>query len=265
MTPDELPTDARKKLVAIEAARMDAEDAMQSAGRRLQQLNPRSTDPAIGEALQEKRDKHGQRFEELSALMNKTRQWLRTLPPGTVLEAVPSVHAKPNAGETIVSAVARIRREIQTCKKDLADARNAPLPIADAKQLVAARAQKMAVRADPPVDVTAGKLTMQFDDSPVTHRQLVQILARVIPEQTTQWLGSGIDGEPPENPLTAQEKEKRIEQLTARLNELEKTETSLIDLGREQNIEIAYRADISPACVLGVIIKTAAQAEAAAA
>jgi hypothetical protein len=263
MTPDELPTDARKKLVAIEAARMDAEDAMQAAGRRLQQLNPRSTDPAIGEALQEKRDKHGQRLEELSALLNKIRQWLRTLPPGTVLEAVPSVHAKPNAGETIVSAVVRIRREIQTCKKDLADARNAPLPVADLKLVAARIVQRMAVRGAPILDTMAGKLTVQWWGG---DRWTREEEAWLDPEKMTKRLEAEIDAlDAPENPLTAQEKEKRIEELTAGLIELEKTEISLINLGREQNIEIIYRAETSPACILGVVIVTAAQAQAAAA
>ena len=95
MTNDELPTDARRKLLAIESARQDAEDAAHAAGRRLQQLNPRSTDPAIGEALQEKRDKHSQRHDELNVLVNRIRQWLRELPPGTALEAASPVRAKP--------------------------------------------------------------------------------------------------------------------------------------------------------------------------
>jgi hypothetical protein len=91
-------------------------------------------------------------------------------------------------------------------------------------------------------------------------------LAWLDSDRLTKRLEDEIDelGEP-ENPLTAEEKDKRIEGLMGRLDELERTEVSLIDLGREQNIEIAYRADISPACVLGVVVKTAVQAQAAAA
>ena len=57
--------------------------------------------PVIGEALQEKREKHGQRHEEISVLVNKIRQWLRELPPGTVLEAAPPVRTKLRDDEKV--------------------------------------------------------------------------------------------------------------------------------------------------------------------
>jgi hypothetical protein len=153
----ELPTEAHRKILAIESALQDYEDAKNAAGRRLQQLNPRSSDPAIGEALQEKRDKAGQKHDELNVLANRIRQWLRALPPNTVLEAAPPVWTKPKEGETIAAAVVRVRREILTCKQDLAAARNAPLPSSDLKKLIAARVQRMASNGAPNLTVDGGK------------------------------------------------------------------------------------------------------------
>ena len=273
MTPEELPTEARRKLLAIESARQDAEDAAHAAGRRLQQLDPRSTDPAVvqaGEQLMEKRDRHSQRHDELNVLVNKIRAWLRELPPGTILEPALPSRSKPNKEETIGQAIVRIRGDILKTKQNLIATRDAPMPTVEVKRLIANRVQKMAW--PPNLDVTAGKLTLWFTnpqaaDSRCELNEVAALLAWLFPEELTARLHEEVDNlDEPENPLTRAEKEKRMDELRGRLNELECAEESLVDeAGREQNLEIARRADASPACVLGVVIKTAAAAQAQAA
>jgi hypothetical protein len=272
MTPDELPTDARKKMLAIESARQDAEDAAQAAGRRLRQLSPHSSDPAVvqmGEQLIEKRDRQSQKFEELNVLVNKIRQWLRELPPGTAFDPVTPVRAKPNKDETIAAAIARVRLDILSCKQDLAAARNAPLPVAELKRAVAARVLRMKNNGAPNLTVDGGKLVLWFTDpragdSRCELNEVARLLAWFDPERLTARLTDEIDalGEP-QNPLAPKDKEKKLAELTAHMDQLERAEESLIEAGQEQGLDAGRRADASPAAVLGIVVKAAAQAQAA--
>lgn len=223
----------------------------------------------MGEQLIEKRDRHSQRFDEINVLVNKIRQWLRELPPGTALEVAPGARAKPNKDETIAAAIARVRLDILSCKQDLAAARNAPLPTADLKKLVAARVQRMASNGSPNLSADGGKLVLWFTDpragdSRCELNEVARLLAWFDPDRLTKRLEDEIDalGEP-QNPLTAKEKEKRLAELTARMDQLERAEEGLIEAGHEQGLDVARRADASPAAVLEIVVKAAAQAQAA--
>jgi hypothetical protein len=272
MTPDELPTDARRKLLAIESARQDAEDAAHAAGRRLQQLDPHSSDPAVvqrGEKLIEKRDRQSQKFDELNVLLNKIRQFLRELPPGAVVEVAPPARAKPNKDETIAAAIARVRLDILSCKQDLAAARNAPLPVAELKKLIAARVLRMATNGSPNLSADGGKLVLWFTDpragdSRCELNEVARLLAWLDPDRLRKRLEDEVDAlGAPENPLTAEQKETRLAELMARMNDLERSEEALVENAQAQGMDVMRRADASPAAVLGVVVKTAAQAQAA--
>jgi hypothetical protein len=274
MTPDELTADARKKMLAIESARQEADDMAQAAGRRLRQLSPHSTDPAVvqmGEQLIEKRDRFSQRFDELNVLLNKIKQFLRELPPGVVLEVAPPVRTKLRDDEKVASAIARVRLDILSCKQDLAAAQNAPLPVAELKRLVAARVLRMKNNGAPNLTVDGGKLVLWFTDpragdSRCELNEVARLLAWFDADRLTARLADEIDalGEP-QNPLTPEAKEKKLAELTARMNDLERSEEALVENAQAQGMDVMRRADASPAAVLGIVVKAAAQAQAAAA
>jgi hypothetical protein len=84
-----LPDEARAKLVAIEGARADAQDAMASATRR---LNGESAGNALEMSrLGAVREREHHKQEELSGFLWRAREWLNGLPPTVMLEMAPPV------------------------------------------------------------------------------------------------------------------------------------------------------------------------------
>lgn len=259
-----LPTDARKKLVALEAARMDAEDAAQAAGRRLQAL-PRSTDPAIGEALQTKRDLNSAKQEELSMLLNWIYQFLRSN-KGVLEAAATTQQPRLEKDETIPSALKRIRLNVVSTKVAMVTVRNSPIPLADARQAIAKRVARMADNGAPHnFDLTAGKLTLTWGTPDFfTGDRAASMMAWLWPEQMTQRLCAELV-EPEGGEITAEAKQVRLGELATHLDQLERDEEALIEAAGRDGLDIARRADASPVAVLGIVVTTAAQAQAAAA
>ena len=66
----------------------------------------------------------------------------------------------------------------------------------------------------------------------------------------------------PDNPLPRRKK-KNADELRARWISLSAPRKAIIEAGHEQGLDVARRADASPAAVLGVVVKTAAAAQAA--
>ena len=76
---------------------------------------------------------------------------------------------------------------------------------------------------------------------------MAALLAWLDPDRLTKRLEDEIDelGEP-DNPLTAKEKEKRLAELTARMDELERAEESLIEAGHDSRAWTSRAAPTLP-------------------
>jgi hypothetical protein len=84
---------------------------------------------------------------------------------------------------------------------------------------------------------------------------VVALLCWMQPAAMVAALEREIDAMPaPELALTAKEKEKRLAQLKADLDALERLEETLIEQAARDGLEILRRADASPAAVLGVAV-----------
>jgi hypothetical protein len=159
----ELPDQARAKLLAITGAAQAAEDAMAGATQRLNSMNKGAADPAIVKQIEKRRTKDTQRHAVLAALTGRVKQWLRTLPPDTVLKPA-TVAARAGENLTLGETVAATRDAIAAAVRHLAVVHNAPLPTDDVKALAAAHVEAPAQRSRPKVSVDGGNFSVTFAD-----------------------------------------------------------------------------------------------------
>ncbi len=267
----ELPEAAKEKLLSLDAARVEAEDAARSARARINGMG-RDADPRIVEKLQQAAERHRQRHDDLHALTASVRQWLNGLAPGVALETYAAVGTKPHKGETVVQAIARLRDEITATKNHLRTVKAAPLPRADAKALAAVYVQQLAERGRPQVWFDRERLNVAFvdprrPDSFAHFLDVAAFAAWLNPDVMVTRFEEAIDALPPETQtaMPKEEQEKRAAELAAALLELERQEEFLISTAAGDGLAIERRPTASPAAVLSVVVvakQNAAQAAA---
>jgi hypothetical protein len=169
-------------------------------------------------------------------------------------------------GETLVAAIAHIRDEITAARNHRRAVETAPLPKADAKALAASHVAVLAGRGKPRVEVGdtfKAVFTDPLADFGVSADFVACTLAWLAPDRMLAALEVQIDALPePRAPLPKAEREKRLAELTADLDRLDRQEEALIELAAAQGTDLMRRPDAAPAAVSGVVV---AQAKAQAA
>jgi hypothetical protein len=280
MKIDALPAPALAKLNELRGAAVDAGDAARAATERINQLQealgygrekPSAAQALELERLQAQRSRQTQRQQDFGMIANHIQQWTSRLPNGTVLVgiAAPPSYALRD-GETPADAIGRLHSEIAAVSNHLDVVKSAPLPKADAKALVRPYVEQLRERGRPKVTVhNRGTLNVAWVDPQkqdfFTHVDAAALLAWCDPTAMIKALEREIDAMPDErrDAMLAAERERRVAELSANLELLERQEEVLIERAAEQGQEIARREDASPSAILSVVVQAkAAQAAA---
>jgi hypothetical protein len=263
MMPDKLPAAAKRKLSDLNLQRMAAEDAGRSANVRLNSLG-RDPDRELAARLTAERDRHNDRFRQLSLLVNRVNQWIveQRLP----LEPAPAVAAvKLMPDETLGEALGKARDEIAALKQHLAAVKLAPLPPEDQQQLAEAYVARLVTTAGPQVNFHGDRLTLRWRDDIVTSKEdALALFAWAAPDQVYAALTRSIKEQPVRaDAMPAAERKRRVAEIEAELLRLEVFEEALIARAAGDGLEVLRRPDASPAAVLGVVVVAKARTEAA--
>jgi hypothetical protein len=258
-----LPDIARDKLQALQLARDAALDAANAAASRLNNL-PRDADQRMRDRLAGERDKQQHRFGQLSRLLSAVQQWLVQV-RGVALEVAPSVNIELRNNETLSAAISSARQEIATLRKQLQAVRSAPLPLPDQKQLAVDYVARLVRTGRPTVAVTHDallKVTPRDTDmlSPEAVMGLVMgLLAWSNPGALCEALEREIDQLPTRaDAMPANERMRRVAELEAALDGLERREAALLDHAHANGIDsILPRVDMSPVAFLHVTVTQA--------
>jgi hypothetical protein len=261
MMPAALPEFARKKLAAIEVARMQAEDAMRGAQGRMNSL-PRDADQ-LRERLAVQRDTERSRHGQLHQLVNRLNQFVMQLPASAALDPVQAASIKLKPGETLNAAIEAVRAEIKGLQAQIAVVKAAPLPTADQKALAEQYVVSLMRQAAPSVAVVGDRLRVSWRGDVASSEDAAALMAWVAPDALLRALERAIDGLPERaDALPAQERLRRIGELEAALDRAERAEQALLHRAHEDGLDILPRPDVSPAAFLGVTVRSAqAQAQ----
>jgi len=259
----ELPAAAAAKLAELNLQRDAALDAMRSCAQRANNL-PRDGADQLRSRLAQERDRFAERHQMFSRVVNKLHQWISELrlPPGAVLEVAAPPAVRLKASETIVVALANVRIQIADIQAQIAAVRRLPLTRASELAAIRAHLARLPVRPRLVFDVRGNASITFLDDIP-TMGSVLGLLAHLLgAEEITAALARDLAAEPV-GAVSPLEREAQIDALAAKLYALEQTEQSLIDGAAAEGVEVAYRADCDPRCVLGVAVVRAPSASAA--
>ncbi|SRR5258707_290538 len=264
-----LPAQAAAKLSRLElladTARQSAIFAVNRSSdiRRVLGLNPDSPD---AEAMQielkeltEAKETHNKRHRDVAALVSGIHQWMRSLQtrPHAELELAP-VKVKPRAGETIRQAIARTRDEIIANKQHQRVVSLAPLPRADIKRKAAEYVAGLAAGLATQVGVFQGavRVSVSLGNAIGGMRpdHILAMMAWLDADKLVERLEAEIDATPePALALPEAEKVKRLQELVANLDQLERLDEALVVEAHVQGNEaVIRRPDANPMAVLGV-------------
>jgi hypothetical protein len=261
-----LPEAAADKLAALDLERQKCEDEARSLTNRINNLPADAT--KLAERMQRERAKANYKHDELHALTSGIRQWITRLPNSTRLEMAPMPEPRLIDGETVTQAITRTRTEISTTDAHLRTIKSAPLPKADQKKLVHKYVEQLQTAGRPRVSIDHRGVRVDFldpqrADPALAFRDSINVMAWLRPADFVTALESEIDMMPdPVLAMTAEEREKRTSELSARLDVLERQEESLIEAALAQGVVVARREEASPLAVLNVRIVARVQAAA---
>ncbi|MBN9603402.1 MAG: hypothetical protein J0G33_10775 [Afipia felis] len=157
----------------------------------------------------------------------------------------------------MADAVRRVRAEIAKLSAEKAKVTNALLPLAEQKAQAAhfvnelARSVNIRIKREPKFEA--------FFESTSGGFSIARWLAWFAPDALKQRLYDELENQLPENALilSGPERKKRLSEIKARLDRLNREEEAPIMKAQESGLEILRRADANPAALLGVRHKTA--------
>ncbi len=265
LTVDALPTAAKNRLIALDSQKAEADDGYRAAQMRIASL-PRTADPAVVEQLNLVCTKWQQRSETLSQLCNRIRFWIGRQNTAAVFEMAPAVKAELHDGLTLAETVEEIRRRIDCLQQNLDVVRMAPEPRASLKEKAAQLVKDLAARGRPKVSAGSSGITVAFTDpragTTMASRDDVAAIAAWLHESA---MVSAIEREIdllPEGvaPLPTEERERRLSQLAADLEHLERVEEQWILAAELDGIPVIRRPDADPRAILQIVVKAVAKA-----
>jgi hypothetical protein len=248
-----LPPPAQLRLTQLSIERDNALAQASSLQNRINSCDG-TTDALILERLTSEQQKARERNNTLHRLLSSTQQWwvqLR-LRPGEVLKTV-MVATKLEKGQTPAEAIGALRVQMLGLSQDLAKVRHAPLPITD--QVAAAEryvAQRGAVNG-PRINVVRDQLQLQWPDDVIASKtDLIGMLCWLAPTSVIAALKREIETQPASaNALPAADRDRRVQELEARLLDLERRESALLDKAEGA---VLPRFDMDPRAYLQIEI-----------
>lgn len=269
----ELPPRAQRKLDDIQDAAEEALTLASNTTRRISELenalglNPEGDNAANYEhEVSRLRSKLGQyqlRHSEHSQLVTQLQTWLQSLQPKTVVKSAPARKVKPAKGESLPSAIHRIRIEIGTVRSDIQTVHRAMPRLQDIKANIRKRVEALAKENKPTMSITHDGFDFRFERGSFTLKpNITGILAWLDPEPLIRRLEQDVEAMPtPALALSQVQKAKRLTELSEQLDELERDEEALVEATLDQDQPATRRPDASPAAILGVVVgKSAAVA-----
>jgi hypothetical protein len=251
----QLPESAATKLIAFEDDAAAAEAAARDAAQRLSQL-PADADPRLVERLHHRRGEASNKHAELAALVNNIKTWLNKV--RGMLEVVEPASVKLEPGQGIATTVEHTRDQIGALQSRLQNISTAPLPKAEDKRRAADEVAERVKRGRPRYDSRPDRLVIDHIDAQRMDfasviNDCLDKMAWFSPDLFLAAYTRDLDEMPQRaDALSPDERTRRMAELSAQLETLERSEENLIEQAQAQGIEIARREDADPKCVLGL-------------
>ena len=282
----DLPDAARSKLTALEQSAADARALHRTATERRGKADERllllrqqlkTTDPDgthyrdltseiarldaelahLAQQQQERSEKH----HNAAQVCAEITAWLTALPPSTVLEPVTVEPPKLRHGNSIASAIERLRADLTAAQHELQTIRFAPPTPAEIEQQVRDYVERQSRAGSPIVSTTheRGLAVSFFGSSPglpqpvIAAPQLSAVLCWLDADKFSARLLATIAALPSSGKsISFADKTRRTNELTEQIAQLEYREESLIEQAARHGLEIVRRPHASPAAILGV-------------
>lgn len=266
MTAVELPPRVQSKLVAFEDAADEAQTLANGTMRRISELqkaldlNPEGENAANFEheisRLRAVLGQHQMRHAERLQLVTQLRTWLGSLHPKTVLKAAPASKIKPAKGESLPSAIHRVRIDIATVRSEIQTVHRAMPRLQDIKANIRKRVEDLAKANKPTMTITHDGFDFRFESGGFTLKpNMTGVLAWLDAESLIRRLEQEVEAMPtPELALSRVQKAKRLAKLSEQLDQLERDEEALVEATLDVGQAMTRRPDASPAAILGVVV-----------
>ncbi|MGY4176778.1 cell division septum initiation protein DivIVA [Bradyrhizobium sp. USDA 4518] len=215
--------------------------------------------------LRTSHQQHQERHRELADLNARLRQYLERLPANVQLAEAKPARLKLQDGESYPAAIERVRREITGIVSERIRIEQSGPPRSEVKRRVKEWIERRGRLARPSVTATHDSFSVQFqtylDNATAPILDMAAAFAWFDPDGFERKINELIDGMPePRLALTASEKSERLRDLKQRLYELERVEEQILTAAEEENQLIPRRPTASPNAVLGIVVRSMANA-----
>ena len=282
----DLPATALTKLTALEQAAADARALHRTATERRGKADERlmllrqqltTIDPSgprhseltseiarldaeiahLAQQQQERSEKH----HSAAQVCAEITAWLTALPPSTVLAPVTVEPVKLRHGNSIASAIERLRADLTAAQHELQTIRFAPPTPAEIEQQVHAYVASCRRAGGPLISITheRGLAVSWFGSAPglpqptIGPPQLAAVLAWLDADAFTARLLATFSDLPSSGEgVSAAARQTRINELTEHIEQLERREEFHIEEAARHGLEIVRRPTANPAAILGV-------------
>lgn len=265
-----LPREAAERLANLSIAVDNAHALLTSTTKRLEEVSKQLamgvlTDSTAAEIelnkLRSQQSECNARYRIALGLHNEVRAWLNSQTHVTfeLFEgALPDATVKK--GETVEEAIDRVRSNIFHVSGELNLARLAPLPLEDRKTYVRSWVNTMAIKGAPTISTARAEVKILFapDQGFATSdtEKMVALLAWANPDAMIERLTAQLEADDGRvEALSSEQRERRVADLTRKVDELVRAEVILVDRAIAQGKPITHRPDTPPAAFLGVRVK----------
>jgi hypothetical protein len=201
------------------------------------------------------------RHRDAAALVTHLNGWVAKLTTNPkAIEEAPAAPFKLRKNENHKQAIARLRDEINDCKRAQHQAVIAPLPPEDLRRQAENYVERMAAQITPTPRMVDNVLSMNWSFGGtsaiggLTPPHVFSMMAWLAPELVTQRLVSIVERMPkPAAPAMSEaDKHARLSELSAQLDRLEREEESAIRAALEDGLNVVRRPDASALAVLSI-------------
>ncbi|MCK1391695.1 hypothetical protein [Bradyrhizobium sp. 1] len=271
-----LPARAMAKLAVLQDAEQQALTLSSSTTRKISELhhalglNPNGTNADVMRLEIERQEglqrKHQDRHRQCIDLYARVQRYLAMLPADVTLLGAKPIKTKLKDGESHLSAVERIRREIAGLASERLSVEQAGLTSAEMRAQAKKWITERALQGRPTITATHDKFEINFVDPAAysMHLDIPSMLAWFDPEGMETKLNELIDSMPkPKLALAPIEKADKLRELKRSILTLERQEEALIVEAEEVGTIIPRRTGADPRAILGIVVDRSRKANAA--
>lgn len=264
-----LPKAAQLKILRLEDAEQQAQTLISSTVRRIGELERiimNNPDGDRGDAirqeialLRERRDEHTDRHRSCCDVNAAIRRYLGMLTANAVLSDAKRIKVRPRTGESFADAVDRVRRDIGNLVAEKFQVQQAGLPIEEIRAKARDWISRHAQTARPRITATHNEFAISFEvydeKALVPMPDIAAIMAFLYPEKLMKRIEEAIEQMPkPRLALSAEQKARRLREISDLLYERETEEEALISMAEEQRQSIDRRPTADPRAILGLVV-----------